>query len=256
MNPIIKVFAGANIASLLQLKHGVRTWARTCALNFRLSSRRLNPWVELIPETPLSVILGQRSPKINLVVSEYRDGMLPYNQSLALLSIAVAELPSSVLEVGTFMGHTTRQLAENLPNALVHTVDLPTEVSQDLLSHSAIPKDDFHLIEKRKVGAEYVGTPEAERIRQHFADTATWDFEPGRDAGLFFIDGSHTYEYCKNDSEKCLAVSKPGSVFVWHDCDPSHPGVAKCLVEWRRLNRDVRRIEGTPLAYWKRPLSA
>jgi hypothetical protein len=38
-------------------------------------------------------------------------------------------------------------------------------------------------------------------------------------------------------------------LFVWHDCDNAHPGVAKFLSEWRKKGFDIRRIEGTPLAF-------
>lgn len=255
MNPFIKALLGFNLYSLRQLSHGPRLWARVCARSFVTSARPIDPWVESIPEVLLSDLLGDRSAKVALPVAKYQNGMLPYDQALALLAIAVAENPKVVLEIGTFMGHTTRQLAENLPEALVHTVDLPPDIDQASISNSIIPKDDFHLIRERRVGSAFLDSPQAARIRQHYADTATWDFEPIKGADFFFIDGSHTYEYCKNDSEKCLEASRPGAVFIWHDCDPSHPGVAKCLVEWRALGRNVCRIAGTPLGYWRRPLS-
>jgi predicted O-methyltransferase YrrM len=254
MKPLFKAVLGANLGSLRQLIHGPVLWARVCARSFRTAARPIDPSVEAIPDTLLTEILGERAPKVSLIVSKYQNGMLPFDQVLALLAIAVAEQPKVVVEIGTFMGYTSLQLVENLPDALIHTVDLPPDIDLAALANSIIPKDDFHLIRERRVGFAFLDSPQAARIRQHYADTATWDFEPAKGADFFFIDGSHTYEYCKNDSEKCLEASKPGAVFIWHDCDPSHPGVAKCLVEWRALGRNICRIAGTPLAYWKRPL--
>jgi hypothetical protein len=139
----------------------------------------------------------------------------------------------------------------NLPEAIIHSVDLPLDFAPERDSVTDKKKDDFHLIAKRNVGREYRGTPYESRVREHFVDTAVWNFNEAAGATLFFIDGSHTYEYCKNDSEKCLALCPQNGTFLWHDCDITHPGVVQLLAEWRRAGRNLVRIEGTTLAYWK-----
>ena len=207
--------------------------------------------LKLIPETPLGEILGNRKVAIKLYVQKYEDGMLPNHEALALLSILVAEKPGEVLEIGTFMGHTTRVMAENLPDAIIHTVDLPPDFSPDQDAKEGPPKDDFHLIGRRVVGREFKGLTVESRIRQHFGDTAKINFKEFGGPTFFFIDGSHTYEYCKQDSEKCFALCGETGTFLWHDCDAGHPGVIKFITEWRALGRNIARIEGTAIAYWK-----
>jgi len=171
---------------------------------------------------------------------------------MALLSILAAENPREVLAIGTFMGHTaTKSMAENLNDALIHTVDLPPDFSAQQASPGEPPKDDFHLIAQRVVGREFKGQPIERRIRQHFGDTAIIDFHEFGKPTFFFIDGSHTYEYCKQDSEKCFALCGGVGTFLWHDVDESHPGVVKFILEWRSLGRNISRIEGTAVAYWK-----
>ena len=181
----------------------------------------------------------------------FEEGVLASDQAMVLLSILVAEHPAEVLEIGTYMGYTTKLMAENMETAIIHTVDLPDDFSSESDSMTELPKDDFHLIRHRVVGKEYKGIPCASRIKQHFADTATWNFHEAGHPSFFFIDGSHTYEYCKLDSEKCFDLCGGNGVFLWHDCDEIHPGVVKFILEWRLMGRDVRRITGTPLAYWK-----
>jgi predicted O-methyltransferase YrrM len=78
-----------------------------------------------------------------------------------------------VLEIGTYMGHTARQMVENLETATIHTVDLPETFCAERDAQQSLPKDDFHLIERRVVGREFKGHSCANRITQHFADTAT-----------------------------------------------------------------------------------
>ena len=204
-----------------------------------------------IPEVKLLDVLGNRRSSIQITLQNYEPGMLPSEHAIALVAIAVAENPKEVFEVGTFCGHTTKLLAQNLRNASIHTIDLPPDFSPDRDSSQTILKDDFHLIRQRSVGREYKNQIGSERIIQHYGDTALWDFSLIRNASFFFIDGSHTYEYCKNDSEKCYKICSGRGTFLWHDCDLDHMGVLKFLNEWRALGRNIVRIRETSLAYWK-----
>ena len=204
-----------------------------------------------IPSVDLGSLLGDVKANITLSVQKYEDGMLPSDNAMALLALAVAASPKVVLEIGTFMGHTTKLLAMNLPDSIIHSVDLPLDFIPEQDNVAGAKKDDFHLIAKREVGREYRGTTYAARVRQHFVDTALWNFDEAAGATLFFIDGSHTYDYCKNDSDRCYELCHGKGVFFWHDCDDAHPGVVKALLEWRARGRNVVRIEGTPIAYWK-----
>ena len=249
---VCKTVLGFNLASLVHLLAGRADafyHGCLCALS---AARFPSPTANLpLPSVKLATLLGARKVEIRLTVARDEEGILPYDQALALAAILVLESPASILEVGTFMGATTRLMAENCPEAKIHTVDLPPDYNLRSSPQHAMPKDDFQLISRRVVGREFIGRPCAARITQHFADTAEWDFSAAGSPTFFFIDGSHTYEYAKNDSDKCFALCGGKGVFLWHDCDWNHPGVIRCLMEWRAKGRDVRRIEGTPLAYWK-----
>ena len=254
MSALLRVLAGINAASLPHLfRSGPRVFARMAGEAYAAASRAY-AGVGDVPEIALGDLLGERRPHVTVQVGRYEDGMLPSEQALALGALLVADQPTCVLEIGTYMGHTTRLIAENLPNAAIHTVDLPE--SFPISSHDdlpGMPKDDYHLIAKRVVGREFRETTLAARITQHFADSATWDFRKAGSPDFFFIDGAHTYEYCKSDSDKCFALGSGPATFVWHDCDAIHPGVVRFVMEWRRMGRDIKRIAGTPLAYWRRP---
>ena len=252
MKSLLRVLLGVNpIACIHLLRFQSIQFLEACKCAFTAAHRPNTGAAIGIPDISLDEILGDRKPVIRLAVTRYEDGMMPIDQAMVVVSILVAEAPSQVLEIGTYMGYTTRQMAENLETATIHTVDLPEDFSAENDPEQNTPKDDFHLIARRIVGREYKARPCASRVKQHLADTSKWDFREAGHPTFFFIDGSHTYEYCKNDSEKCFALCGGRGVFLWHDCDPMHSGVLRLIAEWRQMGRDVRRIAGTPIAYWK-----
>ena len=148
MKRFVKVVLGLHAAALITLfRSGPGSFARACLRAYEVA--RYPPPQSLdIPEAAIGDILGDRRPRISMPVTRYEEGMLPSEEAMVLLAIAVAEQPEEVLEIGTFMGYTTRALAENLPGATIHTVDLPESFSPDVDTTTDIPKDDFHLIQR------------------------------------------------------------------------------------------------------------
>jgi len=249
---IIKAILGLNVIAFYRLAtYGPKQFFLACQNAFIAAYYVNSNGLQMIPEVDIRDILKNKEPEILLTTFNKESGALPLEQYIALISILVAEHPTDVLEIGTFTGKTTKTMADNLPFGTIHTVDLPPDFQKSNDTKSEIPKDDFHLIERRVVGKAFKGTPSEKRIKQYFADTAQWDFKTSGRPTFFFIDGSHTYGYCKNDSEKCLEWCKGGEVLLWHDCDNRHPGVVKFILEWRKQGRNIVRIKGTPLGYWK-----
>jgi hypothetical protein len=253
MKQIFKALLGANIISLKYLLTGHPMRFTGAASKAFTAARAWSPNTDAsrLPTISLDELLGDRKPRISLNAMRYEEGMLPSRDAFVLLASLAAESPREVLEIGTFMGHTTRLLAENCETATIHTIDLPPDYSAEKDREGGIPKDDFHLIGRRVVGREFLGQECSARIKQHFADTAILDFQEVGSPTFFFIDGSHTYEYCKNDSEKCFELCKGKGVFFWHDVNDLHPGVVRFVNEWRKMGRDIRRVKDTDLGYWK-----
>jgi hypothetical protein len=183
----------------------------------------------------------------------YEDGALPEDQQNSLIALALHFQPSAVLEIGTFFGATTRRLALALPFAVIHTLDLS---NAPILNPGAFPDlTDWHLINRCAkyglVGRDFFNMPKrAGKIVQHFGDSMDWDFGLAWPADFFFIDGSHSYRYCKNDSEKCFNLCAGRGVFVWHDAAPTHPGVLYFIAAWQAMGRAIKFIAGTTLAFY------
>jgi hypothetical protein len=183
---------------------------------------------------------------------DFIDGALPYRDLVALLSLLDEWKPELVLEIGTFNGSTTAAMALNAPQAVIHTVDLPLDYDPSREEAGAMPKDDHHLIKKRRVGQAYISRPEIKNIVQHFVDSSDWDFAPVKGASFFFVDGAHTYDYVRNDTEKCMAVAAPRARFLLHDCDEYHADVIRYASELVRQGKSIRRIRNTAIAFFDR----
>ena len=247
-----------NLATVLRLAlHGPDS------LNQRLSRayHTIDPFDAGDPDyTPASMHYGML-PEVHLanlvrnfisisLGDNYRfvDGAMPWVDLVALLTIVHDRHPKCMFEIGTYFGHTTRVLALNFPETTFHTIDLPESFDQ-AKDTGSIPKDDFHLIKSRRVGDAFRSDASVRNIVQHFGDTATWDFEPVKDATFFFIDGSHTYEYVRNDTEKCLALcNNRRATILWHDCDRGHPGVLRYLAELVQAQFPIKRVGWTHMA--------
>ena len=160
-----------------------------------------------VPDVPLHTLAPV--PETLTLDLRYVDvyGSMPYRDVLAILALAVAQRPKAALEFGTYFGSTTANLALNLPEARIHTLDLPEESSEAEALVNGQPVDDNHLIQGRQLGKCFRATPLAARIVQHAGDTATYDYSCIVDEVTFFvIDGAHTYEYAKSDTLKSFAV--------------------------------------------------
>lgn len=174
---------------------------------------------------------------------------------LAILATAAASLVAGeeIVEIGTFDGRTTLNLALNAPAHLpVFTLDLPPQ---------AIPKFDLApgeraFVEKPRSGRHFREAPPewaaaAGRITQLFGDSASFDWSAhlGR-AALVFVDGSHAYDYVLADTDTAFRLIAPNGVIVWHDYGVWE-GVTRALEEIEATRRlGLRHIRGTSLVVW------
>ena len=203
-----------------------------------------------IPEVELGAAAALPSAMIVDLRYLYMDGATPFEDMTAILTLAIAQQPKGVLEVGTFWGSTTANLARNLPQAKLHTIDLPPDAEDVNVLIAGQPVNDLHLIQSRQVGKAFRGTELEARITQHFGDTATYDYGVIPDAVSFFmIDGSHTYEYAKSDTLVALTLGQGPSTLAWHDCNEYQSGVTRWLVEMIDAGLPVKRIAKTAVAY-------
>jgi predicted O-methyltransferase YrrM len=205
-----------------------------------------------LPQTAWSEALRRRP--IRLVETDKADGNVNLAE-LAILAQAAAAIPpgSIVVEIGTFDGRTTLNLAVNAADARVFTLDLPP----DEHAAFALAPGERQYVDKPQPGARFRACDPAwqgaaRRITQLLGDSATFDWTPyaGR-AGLVFVDGSHAYDYVRKDSETAMRLVAPGGIVLWHDYG-RWEGVSRALDELEAQRRlGLRWIAGTSLVVWR-----
>ena len=196
-------------------------------VEFSLPSRPLN---ELFP--------GIDGHKVTTLVKELyrpRDMVVPLVELLTLAAICRHKAPQRIFEIGTHTGSSTLVMALNVAEETeVLTLDLePSEM----------------------IGSAYRDTETSSNIRQLYGNSVTFDYTPFLGAvDLIYIDGDHTYNGVKSDTEKAFTLLRPGGVIVWDDyrwldCHEECVGVTLFLNDFQNT-QPVFNIAGTRFAIY------
>ena len=157
--------------------------------------------------------------------------------------------PRHIFEIGTSRGVSALHFALNSPEeSRVFTLDLPRDASvRPALSTTIMDRKQI----REWVGSQpvFAGKPESRKIMQLFSDSASFDFSDFRaKIDLFFVDGAHSWDYVKSDTEHAFECCHAGSVILWHDYGRfGVNGVSKYLHRLART-REVYRLPGSAIA--------
>lgn len=181
------------------------------------------------------------------------EGYLDDHQRLVLAALATGLHCRSFFEIGTNRGRTAWTVARNTPELEVYTLDVPPRAEASSMA-LGLDSDDLDAFRPGDVcGEAFRGTPEAERITQLLGDSATFDFSAyAGDIDFVYIDGAHTYDYVRTDTENALRMLSPKGTIAWDDYG-SNPGVYRLVNEIApSLDRPVYHIFGTRMAIYSR----
>ncbi len=144
------------------------------------------------------------------------DGGVSLVEILLLCWLAQQRRPRIILEIGTFQGITTLNLALNSPpETKVITVDLPA-----MKNSTHFYQTDPELSLQRPRSGLWKDYGVENKIIQILCDTADLASDQlPENVDMIFIDGSHSYEYVLNDTELVLNIVSPKGIILWHDYD-------------------------------------
>lgn len=188
----------------------------------------------------------EANPKLPKKI-KIKDGCLTSEfEYLALATLCSLKYPKNIFEIGTFEGYSTSILAMNAQKSKVYTLDLPPNIKKTKFDIGKL--NEKYTPIKNKIS--FSKTKYSHRIKRLFGDSATFDFSKFKDKmDLTFIDGAHTYEYTKNDTEKALEITKNKGVIIWHDFNISYwPETVKFLKEFSKTHT-LYHIKNTYLVF-------
>jgi predicted O-methyltransferase YrrM len=207
-----------------------------------------------LPQVPCEAVV----PKLTAQVTspEPVDGNVSLLELLVMCTVAKESGAKAAFEIGTFNGRTALNLALNMPaDGEVFTLDLPAEDVSTVAG--VLDSGNVHYVTNHTPGdlfQRWAGTERA-RITQLLGDSATFDYTPymGK-MDVVFIDGAHSYDYVRRDTESAMNLLRGGKGTVfWHDYDACI-GVIEFVDELaaRHPEYAIRHVAGTKLAYMQR----
>ena len=183
--------------------------------------RRLQKQCQL-RELPLAAIMPDvERTMVPLSAIHEETGHANHAEMLYVVAAARSRGASRIFEFGTFLGRTTYHLAALNPTARVWTLDLPREENPWRFA-------DY-------VGRYFAGTSEAARITALQENAFRFDPTPfARSMDFIWVDGDHSYEGVKNDTDKAFKMLAPGGAIMWHDFGHESPGLVDYFVEFTK----------------------
>jgi hypothetical protein len=154
--------------------------------------------------------------------------------TVILLALAKLVQPRTIFEFGTFFGVQTFNLARNMPETKLFTLDL-----ENLSQSQAIENDQDRFVSMTGVQGRsrlaFLGTPAEKRITRLFGDSNHFDFSKfTNQMDLVYVDGGHDFRTVKSDSENALGMRTTGraSCVAWHDyTNPVYPDLTRYLID-------------------------
>jgi predicted O-methyltransferase YrrM len=152
-----------------------------------------------------------------------RDTKVTRSMETHFLSTLVKELnPQTIFEIGTYNGFTALHMAVNSPEACrIFTLDLPPDYDLGKVGNTSY--DDLLVIKLSQATINqrfYKKHPLENKISELYGDSASFDFSPyAGKIDIVFIDGNHSFQYVKSDTENAFKMLSDNGVIVWHDFD-------------------------------------
>jgi hypothetical protein len=173
-----------------------------------------------------------------------------YTKDMVSLALACQLAhPTVIFEIGTLDGYTAGLFALNSgDDARIYTLDLPKDQVPAL---AVTDMDRAHIVLRNSTrDLDSLGRHWDNKIIKLFGDSFSFDFSPYHgQVELFFIDGAHSYQYVKSDTENALKCIKKGGLLIWHDYGREGVnGVTRYLHEVAH-HLDIYSVPGSSIAF-------
>lgn len=176
-------------------------------------------------------------------------GTLGYFYTLA--AVCSTTKPKCIVEFGTYLGAGTLTMGLNC-EARILTLDLPDEATGDDVDTLNVTDRRLVAYRQHRTGSRYKSHPIEDRITELRCDSRTVDLSKhASSVDLCLIDGGHSLECVRSDTENALRVLSPGGIILWDDYFWLYPDVVSYLEEFSKTHEGMVRIRETGLVGWQ-----
>jgi predicted O-methyltransferase YrrM len=163
--------------------------------------------------------------------AERSEGMMAAEDYRALAAVALYSRPHRIFEIGTYLGVTSDFFLDLLPDC--HVVSIAYVTGR--LAKLRGGRFNNSELSRRKVGSRVRARHRA-RYTQLYGDSHSLNPTTLKRIGpydLVLIDGDHTAEGVRQDTELARKILVPDGVICWHDANPkqAYIGVRRYLEE-------------------------
>jgi predicted O-methyltransferase YrrM len=157
-----------------------------------------------------------------------------FMESQELIWLAVqARAHHRILELGSFLGRSTRALADNTAGVVyaaddwngLRDQDWPSELATELATEVNANFRENCLLGFMTHLQDHIESGKVRVVHADHSLSEGWPPFPD----MVFVDGDHRYENCKRDIENALLRLRPGGLLCGHD--RHWPGVKQAVAE-------------------------
>mgnify|MGYP001546997536 CR=1 FL=1 len=159
-------------------------------------------------------------------------------QDIQGLLTLIDKTEGDIVEIGAWYGKTTFELAVRFPEKQFYTVDWLENVISDREQKARAIEEDLCKYAKMLPNVQYF-----------YKDSTKLDYSKFDNITMVFIDGDHSYNGCKADTELALKNLPSGSIIAWHDFGVSCFGVTEYIKKEISPKYQVYKFENTKVAY-------
>lgn len=149
------------------------------------------------------------------------------------------------VEIGSWYGKTTYEIATRFPRKRIYTMDyIEKDLILDPASNRALieDKDDLCKYAKNLYNVDFI-----------YANSHTYDFNNFINVDFFFIDGDHSFDGVKIDSEKAAEylIKNSGGIIAWHDVHTKNLTQVPDYMQYLAKTENIYYIKDSNIGYWK-----
>ena len=162
----------------------------------------------------------------------------------ALLFLMKKSCEKDFFEIGTWYGKTTYEIAIKFPEKKIYTIDYMEDdlILSEHAKNTRASKEDLCFYAHHLPNVKFI-----------YANSHIYDFDIIKDVDFFFIDGDHSFNGVKIDTEKAIDyLEKNGSgTIAWHDIHTKNLTQVPDYMKYLGKTQDIWYIKNSNIGFMK-----